>query len=95
MNTVIVSVAYPAEIIESFTLIPEKTIYPWVSDTRLETSMKTGLFLILLSSLAFNALAEEVKGIDYCHDAKVSQEWLKMITDYPTDPCYLEIGRVT
>jgi len=54
--------------------------------------MKSGLFLILLSSLAFNTLAEEVKGIDYCHDAKVSQEWLKMITDYPTDPVILKLA---
>lgn len=54
--------------------------------------MKSGLFLIGLLSFTINAFAEEVKGIDYCHDAKVSQEWLKMITDYPHDPVILKLA---
>lgn len=34
---------------------------------------------------------EEVKGVDYCHDDKVSKQWLDLLSDYPTDPIIIKL----
>lgn len=53
--------------------------------------MKPALFSTLLF-LTFAASAEELEKVDYCHDAKVSQDWLKMIAEYPKDPVILKLA---
>ncbi|MDD5494470.1 MAG: hypothetical protein PHG36_07370 [Dehalococcoidia bacterium] len=54
--------------------------------------MKTGLISILLFFLTFTTNAEETEGIDYCHDAKINQDWLKMIGEYPKDAIILKLA---
>jgi hypothetical protein len=54
--------------------------------------MKTGLILMGMACFNFSVLAEEVKGIDYCHDANVSQVWQKLLADYPHDPIIIKLA---
>jgi hypothetical protein len=49
--------------------------------------MKPALFSTLLF-LALAANAEESGKVDYCHDAKVNQDWLKN----PKDPVILKLA---
>ncbi|WAK04598.1 hypothetical protein [Methylobacter sp. YRD-M1] len=53
--------------------------------------MKPALLSTLLF-LAFAANGEESGKVDYCHDAKVNQDWLKMIAEYPKDPVILKLA---
>jgi hypothetical protein len=53
--------------------------------------MKPALFSTLLFlTIAVNA--EESGKVDYCHDAKVNQDWIKMIAEYPKDPVTLKLA---
>jgi hypothetical protein len=54
--------------------------------------MKTGLFSIPIFLFAVSVNAEEVKGVDYCHDAKINQDWDKQIAQYPNDAIILHLA---
>ncbi len=54
--------------------------------------MKSGLFSLSLALLATVASADEVAGVDYCHDPKASQEWQKMVIEYPKDPIIIKLA---
>jgi hypothetical protein len=53
--------------------------------------MKFGLMSILLF-LPLAANAEETAKVDYCHDAKINQDWNKQIAEFPKDPIILKLA---
>lgn len=54
--------------------------------------MKSGLFPILLFCLTFSAYSEETEKVNYCHDDKINQDWIKKVADYPKDPIILKLA---
>ena len=42
--------------------------------------------------LAFTANAEVTEKVDYCHDAKVNQDWKKTLTEFPDDPIIIKLA---
>ena len=62
-----------------------------VNDRMQGTLMKFGFISILLF-LASAANAQASEQVDYCHDAKINQDWHKQITEYPEDPIILKLA---
>lgn len=56
--------------------------------------MKSVITALLFICLAFAASAEEVEGVDYCHDAKVNQDWVKQVAQYPNDAIILHLAEL-
>jgi hypothetical protein len=54
--------------------------------------MKSLLITILLFFLTFSAYSEETEKINYCHNEKINQDWIKKIADYPEDPIILKLA---
>ncbi len=54
--------------------------------------MKSIIFSIIMLFMTITADADEVKGVDYCHDAKVSKEWHKLLADYHNDPIIIKLA---
>jgi hypothetical protein len=54
--------------------------------------MKHYLPILLALLPAVSANAEDAKNPNYCHDKEKSQEWAKMIADYPNDPIVIKLA---
>lgn len=50
------------------------------------------IFMLLLLCLTTAINAEEIQGIDYCHNPSINQDWDKKITDFPKDPIILKLA---
>jgi hypothetical protein len=54
--------------------------------------MKSRLPILLLLFFTATVTAEEIKGVDYCHNSNINQDWDKKITDFPKDPIILKLA---
>lgn len=54
--------------------------------------MKSLLITILLFFLAFSAYSEETEKMNYCHNEKINQDWIKRVAEFPNDPIILKLA---